>query len=304
MKKIEVVEVGLRDGLQNETVMLSVDQRFEILKHLLESGIRRIEVGAFVRSDRVPQMSGTVELLDRALRLRKDNRKFKEAIFTVLIPNQKGWDSAGDVLPDEVALFASASETFSQKNINCSIDESFERFEPVFSLARNKKKKIRGYLSVCFGCPFEGPVDEKKVISLIGRFYKLKVDEISIGDTIGVAHAKQIKSLFSKLKSKYGLKKIAGHFHDTRGQALTNILAAHDLGVRIFDSSIGGLGGCPYAPGATGNVATEDLVYMTQGLTTAPGISTEKLIQLSQKIELMMSKSLPSKVSRAGLLKV
>jgi hydroxymethylglutaryl-CoA lyase len=284
--------------------MLSVDQRFEILHHLLKSGLRRIEVGAFVRSDRVPQMAGTVELLDRALKLRKDNRQFKEATFTVLIPNRKGWDSAGDVLPDEVALFASASETFSQKNINCSIDESFERFEPVFSLARKKKKKIRGYLSVCFGCPFEGTVDEKKVISIVGRFYRLKVDEISIGDTIGVAHAKQIRSLFSKIKSKYSVKKIAGHFHDTRGQALTNILAAHELGVRIFDSSIGGLGGCPYAPGATGNVATEDLAYMAQGLSAAPKVNLEHLISLSRKIELMMSKSLPSKVSRAGLLKV
>jgi hydroxymethylglutaryl-CoA lyase len=304
LKKIEIVEVGLRDGLQNETVMLSVDQRFEILRTLLECGIRRIEVGAFVRSDRVPQMAGTVELLDRALKLRKDNRNFKEAYFTVLIPNQKGWDSAGDVLPDEVALFASSTETFSQKNINCSIDESFERFEPVFSLARKKKKRIRGYLSVCFGCPFEGAVDEKKVLSLVTRFQKLKIDELSIGDTIGVAHVKQVRSLFSKIKSKHGLKRIAGHFHDTRGQALANILAAYDLGVHIFDSSIGGLGGCPYAPGATGNVATEDLVYLTQGLVGSSKINLENLIKLNQKIGAMMSKNLPSKVSRSGLLKV
>lgn len=304
MKKIEIVEVGLRDGLQNETIMLSVDQRFEILQLLLKSGLRRIEVGAFVRPDRVPQMAGTIELLDRALKLRKDNKKYKEAIFTALIPNQKGWDSAGDVLPDEVALFASATESFSQKNINCSIDESFERFEPVFSLARKKKKKIRGYLSVCFGCPFEGVVDEKKVISLIGRFNKLKVDEISIGDTIGVARPKQVRSLLTKVKNKFGLKKVAGHFHDTRGQALANILASYDLGVRTFDASIGGLGGCPYAPGATGNVATEDLVYLTQGLVGDPKVSLEDLILLNHKISLMMEKSLPSRVSKAGLLKV
>lgn len=303
MSRATIVEVGLRDGLQNESVNLSVDQRFEILKGLIVNGLTRIEVGAFVRSDRVPQMAGTNELLEKAIRFRKDNRKYKDVKYSVLIPNLKGWQDISDIYPDEVAFFASSTESFSQKNINCSIEESFERFAPIIPLAKKKKVKLRGYLSVCFGCPFEGTVPEKQVILLAGRFFKMKIDEVSIGDTIGVATAGQVSSLFKKLKNKFPIKKMAGHFHDTRGQALANILVAYQMGVRVFDSSLGGLGGCPYAPGATGNVATEDVVYLLDSLTKKTGLNLPGLIQLNQQVGQWMAKSLPSKLSRAGLLK-
>lgn len=301
MSQLTIVEVGLRDGLQNESVHLTVEQRFQILKVLMQSGLKRIEVGAFVRSDKVPQMAGTAELLELAQRYKKDNTKFKDVKFSVLIPNLKGWEEAESLKPDEVALFASSTESFSQKNINCSIDESFERFEPVVTRAKKKKIMIRGYLSVCFGCPFEGYVPEKKVLQLIDRMFKMKVDEVSIGDTIGIAHVGQIKSLFKKIKNKYPLKKVAGHFHDTRGQALANILTAYELGVKIFDSSVGGLGGCPYAPGSTGNVATEDVLFMMNGMSVKTGVQIQPLIGLNHQIGQWMSKSLPSKVSRAGV---
>ena len=303
MKQVTLVEMGLRDGLQNESVSLSLDQRIQILQGLADSGLKRIEVGAFVRAEKVPQMAHSKEVLEKANQLRKDKKILKDVRYSVLVPNLQGWEDANPLNPDEIAIFASCSESFSYKNINCSIDESFERFKPVIALAKKRKVRIRGYLSVCFGCPFEGAVSEKKVIELAERLYKMKVDEISIGDTIGVATVGQIQSLFKKLQKKVPAKKLAGHFHDTRGQALANILAAYETGIRIFDTSIGGLGGCPYAPGSTGNVATEDVAYMFQDMGVATGVSLEKLIALNHEIETMMGKKLPSKVSKAGLLK-
>jgi hydroxymethylglutaryl-CoA lyase len=302
-KSITLVEMGLRDGLQNEKVVLSFDQRLTMLQGLADAGLKRIEVGAFVRADKVPQMAGSKELLDRANQLKKEKKILKDVLYSVLVPNVQGWHDAQPVHPQEIAIFASCSESFSQKNINCSIDESFERFKPVVAEAKRQKVKIRGYLSVCFGCPFEGVVPEKKVIELAMRMAELKVDEISIGDTIGVANAGQVHSLFKKLGKKIQLKKLAGHFHDTRGQALANILAAYEEGIRIFDTSLGGLGGCPYAPGSTGNVATEDVAYMFEGMGIRTGVSLEKLIELNHVVEKFMGKVLPSRVSKAGLLK-
>jgi hydroxymethylglutaryl-CoA lyase len=303
MKHVTLVEMGLRDGLQNESVSLSLSQRTQILQGLADSGLKRIEVGAFVKAEKVPQMAGSKELLAKANQLRKDKKILKDVRYSVLVPNLQGWEEANPLNPDEIAIFASCTESFSFKNINCSIDESFDRFKSVIALAKKRKVKIRGYISVCFGCPFEGVVPEKKVIELAQRMYDLKVDEISIGDTIGVANVGQIKSLFTKLQKKVPAKKIAGHFHDTRGQALANILAAYEVGIRTFDTSVGGLGGCPYAPGSTGNVATEDVAYMFEGMGISTGVSLEKLISLNHEIEKMMGKILPSKVSKAGLLK-
>lgn len=303
MKQVTLVEMGLRDGLQNESVSLSLDQRIHILQSLADAGLKRIEVGAFVRAEKVPQMASSKELLEKANQLRKEKKILKDVRYSVLVPNLQGWEDANPLNPDEIAIFASCSESFSYKNINCSIDESFERFKPVIALAKKRKVRIRAYLSVCFGCPFEGAVPEKKVIELAKRFYDMKVDEISIGDTIGAANAGQIKSLFKKIQKKIPAKKIAGHFHDTRGQALANILAAYQEGIQIFDTSVGGLGGCPYAPGSTGNVATEDVAYMFEGMGISTGVSLEKLISLNHEIETMMGKKLPSKVSKAGLLK-
>lgn len=303
MKQVTLVEMGLRDGLQNETVILSLDQRAHLLQELADAGLKRIEIGAFVRAEKIPQMAMSKELLEKAKLLKKEKKILKDVIYSVLVPNLKGWEEASPLDPEEICIFGSCTESFSLKNINCTIDESFERFKPIIALAKKRKVRIRAYLSVCFGCPFEGAVSEQKVVELAQRMLALKVDEISIGDTIGVASVGQVRSLFKKLKKKIPVKKLVGHFHDTRGQALANILAAYEEGVRIFDTSIGGLGGCPYAPGSTGNVATEDVAYMFEGMNISSGVDLDKLISISHEIEVMMKKKLPSKVSSAGLLK-
>ena len=229
-------------------------------------------------------------------------QKNKKIQFSTLVPNEKGMSLALETPIKEVALFAACSESFSKKNINCSIDESFERFTEVMKLAKKNKIKVRGYLSVCFGCPFEGKVSEKKVIDLAKKFHQMGCYEISIGDTVGVATAGQVESLFKKLKKVVPVKKLAGHFHDTRGQALANILAAYQLGVRVFDTSLGGLGGCPYAPGATGNVATEDVVYMFDGMNVQTGIALPELLKINPWIAEKIQHSLPSRVGQVGLL--
>jgi hydroxymethylglutaryl-CoA lyase len=299
VNNVKIVEVGLRDGLQNESSKLSVEQRYDLYDKLVQAGHKNIEIGAFVSPKWVPQMAVTAELSALIL----SERKNKKINLPVLVPNVEGILKAIDAGLTEVALFAACSESFSQKNINCSITESFKRFEPVMELAREHKIKVRGYLSTCFACPFEGKVSEAKVVSIAKKMAKLGVYEISIGDTIGVATPEQVKSLFKKLKKIIPIAKLAGHFHDTRGTALANILAAYEVGVRTFDSSIGGLGGCPYAPGATGNVATEDVVYMFDGMKVKTGLSLNKLIETHRWLQPMMNHQLSSKVGRVGLLK-
>ena len=239
-KNIKLVEVGLRDGLQNEKVILSVAQKVELGKRLISAGVQRIETGAFVRYDKIPQMQGTDEVLTQLYNWNK------KAHYSVLVPNERGMLEALKYKPSEVAVFAGCSESFSQRNINCSIEESFERFKPVFALAKKNKIKVRGYLSMCFGCPFEGDVSEKVVVDMAYRLYKMGAFEVSVGDTIGVAHVGQVQSIFRKLKKKIPTKALAGHFHDTRGQALANILAAYNEGIYIFDSSIGSNCSCRY----------------------------------------------------------
>lgn len=287
---IKIVEVGLRDGLQNEATILTVSQKVELGKRLIQSGLKNIEAGAFVRSEKIPQMQGSDEVLKL---LKKINSKIN---FSVLVPNEIGMENAIQSGAKEVAVFASCSESFSEKNINCSIDESFKRFEEVFKLAKKNKIKVRGYLSVCFGCPYEGAVDEKVVIKLAKKLYQMGAYEISIGDTIGIASVGQVKSIFTKLIKAIPAKALAGHFHDTRGQALANILEAYHLGIRTFDSSIGGLGGCPYAPGASGNVATEEVVYMFKDMNVKTGVNLNSLLETQSWIEKQMSKKLPVKL--------
>lgn len=301
MKSVKIVEVGLRDGLQNESTQLSVEQRYDLYEKLVQAGNKNIEIGAFVSPKWVPQMAVTAELT--ALILSETQNKKKKVNVPVLVPNVEGMLKAIDAGITEVAIFAACSESFSQKNINCSIAESFKRFEPVMQLAREHKIKVRGYLSTCFGCPFEGKVSEAKVLSVAKKMARLGVYEISIGDTIGVATPEQVKSLFKKLKKIIPVAKLAGHFHDTRGTALANILAAYEVGVRTFDSSIGGLGGCPYAPGAAGNVATEDVVYMFDGMKVKTGLNLQKLIETNRWLQPMMDHQLSSKVGRVGLLR-
>jgi hydroxymethylglutaryl-CoA lyase len=303
-RKVEIVEVGLRDGLQNEKTLVSVETRIEMARRLAAAGAKRLEIGAFVRSEKVPQMAGSREVTLGALQLLKEKKIPSSVQFSALVPNEKGMQEALQTKIKEVAVFASATESFSQSNINCSIEESFHRFEPVFALAKKNKIRVRGYLSVCFGCPFEGSVPEKRVIELARKLHKMGCFEVSIGDTIGVADPGQVTSLMKKLKQAIPVKRIAGHFHDTRGTALANILTAYNLGVRVFDSSLGGLGGCPYAPGSAGNVATEDVAYMFDRMGIQTGLDLNQYIETNHWMETQMKKEFSSKVSRAGLPKV
>jgi len=296
-QKVTLVEVGLRDGLQNEKVFLSIQQRVEFAEHLIASGLRRIELGAFVRTDWVPQMAGSAEIISQIL-----SQHGKKIQGSALVPNERGLQDALKTELKEVALFGSASESFSKKNINCTIEESFQKFDAVLKEAKKRKIKVRGYLSTCFYCPFEGRISEKKVVALAKRLYQMGCFEISIGDTIGAATPAEVKSLFSKLKKAIPVKSLAGHFHDTRGMAVSNVLAAMEVGVSVFDTSLGGLGGCPYAPKATGNVATEDVVYMLEGFKIKTGISLDKLIETNKWVSAQMQKSLPSKVGSVGRL--
>lgn len=302
-KSVVIVEMGLRDGLQNEKTVLDAYTRVEFARRLILAGTKRVEIGAFVSPTWVPQMAGTAEVVQKTFALMKAGSIPKKTEFSVLVPNERGMMDAIASGVKEVAIFAACSESFSLKNINCSIDESFKRFEPVMDLAKKHKIKVRGYLSTCFGCPFEGKVSEAKVVKLAQRMHKLGVYELSIGDTIGVADVGQVESLFRKLKKVVPVKKLAGHFHDTRGQALANILAAYKLGINVFDTSLGGLGGCPYAPGATGNVATEDVVYMFHGMGVKTGLNLDKLIEINPWMAEKIQHPLPSKVGKVGRLK-
>lgn len=299
MSTIQVVEVGPRDGLQNESRTLSMTDKFNFIKHLANSGLKRIEVGAFVSSKWVPQMQGSLELINEIYRRRQEFPK--DVQFSALVPNVKGMEDALQTPIPEIAVFGAASESFSKKNINCTIEESLQRFKDVAAMAKKNKRKVRGYLSVAFGCPYEGAVSEKRVVELVQAYLKIGVYEVSIGDTIGVATPKQVESLLKKLKTKVPLKKVALHMHDTRGTALANVLKGLEMGVKVFDSSFGGLGGCPYAKGASGNLATDDLIYMLNGMGLKSGVNLGKLLGFSKEVEIMVGRKLRSKTSEAGL---
>jgi len=295
MKRIEIVEVGPRDGLQNESRTLTSQVRQQIVEHLVQSGLKRIEVGAFVSPKWVPQMTGSAELIQNLYRRKKSQHG---VIYSALVPNVIGMEAALKTPIEVVAVFGACTEAFSQKNINCGIAESLERFRQVVALAKRNKRRVRGYLSVAFGCPFSGPVPEKKVVELVRTYMDMGIYEVSIGDTIGVATPKQVRSLLSKLRKTVSLKKVAMHFHDTRGTALANVLASLDLGVHTFDSSFGGLGGCPYANGASGNLATEDLVYMLQGMGYDTGVDLTKLLKYVPTIEGHVGHPMVSRMSK------
>ena len=278
-KKVKIFEVGPRDGLQNEKTILSTANKAWLCQELVKSGLTEIEAGAFVRPDRVPQMADTDQLQEQLA---------NEPIpFWYLVPNEKGLERALQKGVVRIALFTAVSETFNQRNIGMSVEDSLVEMEKVIGQARkaNSKIKIRAYLSTVWGCPFEGRMDLKRSTVLIRRILKMKIDEISIGDTIGVANPTAVKEIFKKLKlNPTEKKKVAVHFHDTRGTALANALAAYDLGIRIFDSSVGGLGGCPFAPGASGNLATEDLIYMFKEMGIQTGVDYEKICKTSLEL--------------------
>jgi len=297
-QKVKIVEVGLRDGLQNESTTLSIDQRFQLLTQLLGAGIKNLEIGAYVSPKWVPQMAGTEQLVKKYLQT-VPAVDLKKINASVLVPNEVGMQKAIESGVKEIAVFISSTETFSQKNINCSIAESLVRVKAVMALAKKYKIKVRGYLSVCFGCPYEGEVSEAKVVELAKTLYKMGCYEVSIGDTIGIANPTQVERIFKKLKKVIPAAKLAGHFHDTRGLALTNILTAFKLGIKTFDSSIAGLGGCPYAKGASGNVSTEDVVNMFEQLNVSTGLDINKLVKANIWLSKVITHELQSKVSRA-----
>lgn len=298
--QIQIVEVGPRDGLQNEARSLSLESRLKFIEHLAASGLKRIEVGAFVSPNWVPQMRGSAELIQR---LYEEGRTWPKGVrFSALVPNARGMTDALATPIREVAIFGACSESFSKKNINCTIAESLERFREVLALAKKNKRKTRGYLSVAFGCPYEGAVAETKVVALVKTLLEMGVYEVSIGDTIGVATPKQMRSLLQKLKkARVPFGQIAMHMHDTRGTALANVMASLEMGVSVFDSSFGGLGGCPYAKGASGNLATEDLVYMLHGMGLKTGVNLSNLLSLTPTIQFEVGHALPSRMGQAGL---
>lgn len=292
--KISIVEVGARDGLQNESALLSAKQKVQMIEALSKAGLKRIEVGAFVSPKWVPQMAETDKVVSQ-LKAKQESKVFKQ--YSVLVPNVKGMELALKSGVKEVAIFGACSESFSQKNINCSIDESFKRFADVLALAKPNKIPVRGYLSTAFACPYDGATKVSKVVKLTERMLDLGVFEVSIGDTIGVATPKQVDKMLSSFKkASIPFSKIAMHMHNTRGTALANVLEGLNHGIRVFDTSVGGLGGCPYAQGATGNLATEDLVYMLEQMGLKTGIDLEALIRLRLSLEKQMNKTLPALV--------
>jgi len=292
-RRVTVVEVGPRDGLQNEAVTLSVDDRALFCERLLEAGLRVVEVGAFVSPERVPQMADSDEVFERVAR-RPDAR------LPVLVPNRKGFERARAADVREIAVFTAASETFNKKNINATIDESFARFAEFVPEAHKKDMWVRGYVSTCFGCPYEGAVDPARVVEVARRLVEeTRCHEVSIGDTIGVAVPSQVEDLIGRLRARIPIEQLAVHFHDTRGTALANVLAALQAGIATVDSSAGGLGGCPYAPGASGNLATEDLLYMLQGMGIETGIDLKKVAAASRALGARLGHALPSRYLQA-----
>ncbi|WP_020408179.1 hydroxymethylglutaryl-CoA lyase [Hahella ganghwensis] len=290
--QVKIVEVGPRDGLQNESTLLSAEQKASLVNRLSDTGIRHIEAGSFVSPKWVPQMANSDEVFSLLTR-------HQGIHYAALTPNLKGLEAALQAKADEVAIFTSASETFTQKNINCSIRDSIERFVPVVETARKHDLPVRGYVSCILGCPYEGNIPHAAVIEVVKQLLKLGCYEISLGDTIGVGTSKQTKLLLNALLREVEASQLAVHFHDTYGQALANIDQSLDAGIRVVDASVAGLGGCPYAKGASGNVATEDVVYMLEGNGISTGINLQDLAHVGNEISNTLNRRNGSKVGMA-----
>lgn len=290
--RVKIVEVGPRDGLQNEAQNVSIEDKLKLIELLTEAGLRTIEAGSFVNPSWVPQMAGSDELF---LRLPKNTG----VTYAALVPNMKGFERAVEVGAKEVAVFAAASESFNQKNTNCSIEASMARFEPLLLAAQAKDIPVRGYVSCVAGCPYEGEVPVAKVAEVAQRLHGMGCYEISLGDTIGTGTAGDFTRLLEQVIEQIPVAQLAVHCHDTYGQALSNIYASLQMGVSVIDSSVAGLGGCPYARGASGNVATEDLVYLLQGLNIDCGVDLEAAIAAGNFISQQLGRASQSKVARA-----
>jgi hydroxymethylglutaryl-CoA lyase len=293
-RQVKLVEVGARDGLQNELVIIEPEDKIALIDRLSATGLTAIEVSSFVSQQHVPQMADAVEVLAGI-------ERWPGVSYPVLVPNRKGLENALSAGVEEIAIFAAASETFSERNINCSIAESLERFSEVVSIALSKGLKVRGYISCVAGCPYEGDIAPATVADLALRLLELGCYEISLGDTIGIGTPGQIKDLLELVAERVPVQQLAVHFHDTYGQALANILVALEAGVAVVDSSVAGLGGCPFAPGASGNVATEDVLYMMNGLGIHTGVDLDKLIDAGLFICDLLYRSSGSKVAQARM---
>jgi hydroxymethylglutaryl-CoA lyase len=291
-KKVRIVEVGPRDGLQNEKMAVPTQVKLELIGRLADAGLPAVEATAFVSPKWIPQMADHTEVLEGI-------RRKPGVSYPVLTPNLKGFEAARAAGATEVAVFGAASESFSRKNINCTIAESLERFRPVTDAAREAGIKVRGYISCVLGCPYEGEIAPAKVAEVARALHDMGCYEISLGDTIGVGTPGKTQAMIEACAGQVPIARLAGHYHDTYGQALANIYASLEMGVATFDSSVAGLGGCPYAKGASGNVATEDVLYMLHGLGIETGIDLDKVVDIGRWICGVIGKEPQSKAGKA-----
>ncbi len=289
---VRIVEVGPRDGLQNEPREVPTEVKVELIERLADAGLPAVEATAFVSPKWVPQMADHTEVLERI-------RRRPGVSYPVLTPNLKGFEAARAAGAGEVAIFGAATEAFSRKNINCSIAESLERFRPIALESKKHGIKVRGYVSCVLGCPYEGEVKPERVADVAAALYEMGCYEVSLGDTIGVGTPRRTQAMLEACARRVPLERLAGHYHDTYGQALANVYASLELGVATFDASVAGLGGCPYAAGASGNVATEDVVYLLHGLGIATGVDLERLAETGRWICGILGRESSSKVGRA-----
>lgn len=291
-QRVRIVEVGPRDGLQNEKQIVSTDTKVELIARLGAAGLPAIEATSFVSPKWVPQMASTDEVMARI-------KRKPGVCYPVLVPNKQGMNGAVEAKCEEIAIFTAASEAFCRKNTNCSIDESFERFAPVMEAAQKHGMKVRGYVSTVIACPYDGKVAPAKVAEVSERLFKMGCYEVSLGDTIGVGTPADCVAMIDAVAGKMPREKIAAHFHDTYGQSLANIMAVMERGITVFDTAVAGLGGCPYAKGASGNVGTEDVLYLMNGLGIAHGVDLDAVARAGREICLALGREPASKVAQA-----
>jgi hydroxymethylglutaryl-CoA lyase len=295
-KKVKIVEVGPRDGLQNEKETIPADVKIELVNRLTQAGFVNIEAASFVSPKWVPQMATSADVMAQITRK-------PGVVYSVLVPNMKGFEAAIAAKADEVVIFGAASEAFSQKNINCSIAESIERFREVAQATKQHGLRLRGAVSCALGCPYQGEVSAESVADVVRRLRDIGCDEIDIADTIGVATPRKVQAVIERAARDFPIERLSGHFHDTYGQALANIYASMEVGISIFHSSVAGLGGCPYAKGATGNVSTEDVLYMMQGLGIETGIDLNAVVDAGQFISKYLGRKAASRAGNAIAVK-
>nr|WP_315243781.1 hydroxymethylglutaryl-CoA lyase [uncultured Albidiferax sp.] len=300
MTHVRIIEMGPRDGLQNEKQLVSTATKLELIERLADAGLREIEATSFVSPKWVPQMGDSAEVMRELVRglVRRPG-----VTYPVLTPNLQGFNAAVEAGADHVAVFAAASEAFSQKNINCSIAESLARFTPLMAAAQAQGVRVRGYVSCVVGCPYEGDVAPQRVADVAGQLLAMGCYEVSLGDTIGVGTPVSVLRMLQTVAQQVPVAQLAGHYHDTYGMAIANVYASYQFGLRAFDSSVGGLGGCPYAKGATGNVATEDVVYLLHQLGAQTGVDLDRLVDCGDWINAQLGRASASRVGRALLAK-